>query len=203
MAIVSNPYSKTTTSGSNIIVTNWISNTSVYTNSTQQNITLFKNKHSAMWVDSNGYSGTIKVVAGQDYRIELPDGAILEINADGSYRVIDSTAKITYKANRVREFNRYINASDLLEEFIDFVDNIGGFDKQRFLNLPIETFIQWLVLRAAQADGETVEEDKIAIERKVRQSHCRVCGKFVSKKKSSNNIPFCSTEHYVKFENSL
>jgi hypothetical protein len=50
-------------------------------------------------------------------------------------------------------FNKYVNASDLLEEFIGFL----GDEKVRqseVMGLPIELFIKWLVIRACEEDGE-------------------------------------------------
>ncbi len=164
------------------------------------------------WMDDTGRSGTIRVEAGHPARIELPDGAIIDVKADGSYEIVDKDAKVTYKANRVREFNRYVNASDLLEEFIDFVDGVGGIDKERFLALPIETFIRWLVLRAAQADGETLVEEQTAIEQSVLalpapspkiKRNCKCCGRFVTRQRADNAMLFCSVEHFAHFEQKV
>lgn len=52
-----------------------------------------------------------------------------------------------------REFNRYLNASDLLEEFIRFAGERGA-DADEILQLPIELFVKWLIIRAAEADQE-------------------------------------------------
>lgn len=64
-----------------------------------------------------------------------------------------------------REFNRYVNASDLLEEFISDMARLGMTQAQ-FLALPINAFITWLVLKAAQADGESP------------LWRCNACGRF-------------------------
>src|ERR1700758_1179374 len=48
----------------------------------------------------------------------MPDGSTLKVDQYGNYQVLDQDAKVTYKANRIREFNAYISASDLLEAFI-------------------------------------------------------------------------------------
>jgi len=90
-----------------------------------------------------------------DYK--LPDGAVLKIAADGSYRIEDATAKITYRANRVREFNRFINASDLLEKFIDDAALLPGIVQSNILQIPLNAFIHWLVLKAAQQDGDPTD----------------------------------------------
>lgn len=108
----------------------------------------------------------------------------------------------------------YVNASDLLEEFIDFVDGVGGIDKERFLSLPIETFIRWLVLRAAQADGESLEDEQREIEQSVIalptpakihriKRNCKCCGRFVSRRRADNAMLFCSADHYARFEEKV
>lgn len=187
----------------------YLTNTNSATN---QQIIISQAGSSMYWMDDTGRSGTIKVEAGHPARIELPDGAIIDVKADGSYEIVDKDAKVTYKANRVREFNRYVNASDLLEEFIDFVDGVGGIDKERFLALPIETFIRWLVLRAAQADGESMPEEETAITQSVlalpepvhrMKRNCKCCGRFVSRRRADNAMLFCSTDHFARYEEKL
>jgi hypothetical protein len=80
----------------------------------------------------------------------------------GRYAYEDSEGKITYEANRTREFNKYINASDLLEEFVMFLGSLKVRQSQ-VLDITIEIFVNWLVIRAAQHDGdETPPDVKIA-----------------------------------------
>lgn len=199
------------TSNSIQTVQNNIYLTTTNTASTNQ-IIVSQAGSSMYWIDDTGRSGTVKIEAGQPARIELPDGAIIDVKADGSYEIVDQDAKVTYKANRVREFNRYVNASDLLEEFIDFVDGVGGIDKDRFLALPIETFIRWLVLRAAQADGESMPEEEKAITQSVLalpapnarvKRNCKCCGRFVSRRRVDNAMLFCSADHFALYEQKL
>lgn len=52
-----------------------------------------------------------------------------------------------------REFNRFINASDLLEEFIHYLGTLSV-KKSEVMELPVELFIKWLIIRACEADGE-------------------------------------------------
>lgn len=150
--------------------------------------------------------------AGWPFAMELPDGSTLHIDAAGNYRIEDEDALVTYAANRQREFNRYVNASDLLEEFIEFVHGVGGIDKQAFLRLPIELFIRWLVIRAAEADGEAppVEEHAALIRQLAlpapptrRLHHCRACGRFVSPARASRGLTFCSPEHYARLSTRI
>lgn len=88
---------------------------------------------------------------------DLPDGAKLVIDTLGNYRVLDSAAKVVYRACRVREFNPYINASDLLEAFIRDVGKYDGVDQGEILRVPIEAFINWIILEAAKRDGDPLE----------------------------------------------
>jgi len=96
-----------------------------------------------------------KLSHGMQY--ELPDGALLDIDDLGNYKIQDQHAKVIYRANRVREFNRYLNASDLLEAFIDDVGKLDGVDQTQVLRLPIEAFINWLILQAATKDGDPTD----------------------------------------------
>ena len=90
-----------------------------------------------------------------DRNFLLPDGSILTVDPNGNYRIVDEHAKVIYKANRLREFNPYINASDLLEDFIKFVGQLGV-KQSEVLNVPINAFIHWLVFKAAERDGDGV-----------------------------------------------
>ncbi len=140
-------------------------------------------------------SGDLTISPGQALRIKLPDGALLDVAANGSYTVVDDQAKVIYKASRVREFNRYLNASDLLEEFIKFVAGIGHISKREFFNLPVELFIQWLVIRAAEADGEEPDYTPVVKAlpnlKKRHSTRCKCCGKFIQ----NRELLFCNIEH--------
>ena len=50
-------------------------------------------------------------------------------------------------------FNKYVNASDLLEEFIAFLHS-EHVPKAEIMGLPIEHFIKWLIIRACEVDQE-------------------------------------------------
>jgi hypothetical protein len=146
-------------------------------------------------------------------KLELPDGTLVDVQADGSYQILDADAKIKYKGNPLREFNRYVNASDLLEEFVDFVASVGGINKEGFLGLPVELFIRWLVIRAAEADGDEAPEDEMALKAHpallpaptaaISYRNCKCCGRFVTRKKADHGMLFCNAEHFKKFEEAL
>lgn len=132
----------------------------------------------------------------------MPDGSTLKVDSYGNYQVFDQDSKVTYKANRVREFSRYINASDLLEEFVGYVGRLGLDVKQtEVLKLPIEAFINWLVLQAATKDGDSLE-GLPSVEKALpapipKKPRCLGCGRFMSKMwAATSRMAFCSQEHW-------
>jgi len=84
---------------------------------------------------------------------------------------------IQVRAAPPREFNPYINTSDLLEEFIAF---LGDQDvKQRqVMQIPMEYFVKWLVIRACEVDQEepTVELPALPA---TKQPRCLGCQRFM------------------------
>ncbi len=76
------------------------------------------------------------------------------------------------------EFNRYINASDLLEEFIRWLGT-QRVRQSEVMALPIDLFIKWLILRACEQDGE---EPNVTLELpSPRARQCAGCGRFLPK----------------------
>lgn len=144
-----------------------------------------------------------EIELGRTY--EMPDGSKLYIDDLGNYRVEDSKAKVTYRANRVREFNPYISASDLLEHFINEVGVMDGVDQNDVLRLPIEAFINWLILQAAKRDGDRIEglptvEQALPMlalpnPARVLLPRCGLCGRFIRRAWAQARIAFCSPEH--------
>jgi len=114
-------------------------------------------------------SGKYHVQDDHPFKLALPDGALLDVNADGSYKLIDKDAKITYKACRVREFNTYLNASDKLEDFIKYCGTLG-IKKREMLDLPINLFIAWLIIQSAKADQEPEPIEEIKLLEDLRRS---------------------------------
>lgn len=149
--------------------------------------------------------GRMRVNPGDMITIELPDGAILHAEADGSYRIEDKDAKITYKAARVREFNPFLNASDLLEEFVRYVKGFGV-KRGDFMNLPIELFINWLVIRAAEQDGEPppdVPDPIKMLPAPPKMARCLDCGRFIPEKPRLLGIVFCHGGHMDRYRAKL
>ena len=136
-------------------------------------------------------------------QIHLPDGAYVRVEKDQSYSIVDKYAKVTYRANRIRDFNRYINASDLIEEFIHFLMS-EGVPPALMLKIPIEVFINFLVLRAAEVDREPVPSDvKIAdhpaLPKPSSNPRCNHCGRFITSEKHVHGINFCNEQHLLLF----
>lgn len=129
--------------------------------------------------------------------VNLPDGVILRLNK-GRYELIDKDAKITYKANRIREFNKYLNSSDMVEEFVRYLGALN-LTQDEALKIPLETFIVWLIIRAAEHDNEDIPDTETRLLEttvgKFRKPRCKCCGRFISNKKSKLGIEFCSGIH--------
>lgn len=75
-------------------------------------------------------------------------------------------------------FNPYINASDLLEEFIRYAGSEGVRQGEVF-DLPIELFIKWLIVKACEQDQE---EPDVVVELPVRsQPRCLGCNRWMKR----------------------
>jgi len=155
--------------------------------------------------------------------IELPDGTILEMDELGNFKIVDKDAKVVYQANRNKEFNPFLNANDLLGEYVDFLGN-HGVDAIGILRSPIELFVTWLIHKAAEADGDEIPLGAVKPEehplfeqllfgqivflppRKLLlapkqnwNERCKWCGKFISMQKCQCQIFFCDPEHMTRF----
>lgn len=166
------------------------------------------------WQYASDYGSTAiktdpKIHANTTY--VLPDGAKLVVDDLGNYKIEDKDedkdAKVTYKANRLREFSPHLNASDMLSEFIKFVGSLGV-NSSEFLNMPIELFINWLVIEAAERDGDAVPTDIIRPQdheavRLVIRPKCLACGRFIVKRPIAKKFPFCNVghaQHYINLK---
>jgi len=140
---------------------------------------------------------------GNEITIEMPDGTLIQMQKNGNFTVDDKDSKVVYKGNRIREFNRFINASDLLQDFIRFLGK-QGLRQSEALSVPIELFVSWLVLCAAESDGEEKPDDVVPVEnhpkfieckKKVMAGKCLRCGRFISANKTQAGFNFCSIDH--------
>lgn len=137
---------------------------------------------------------------GQAISFKLPDGAIFDIKADGSYEILDKDAKVTYRACNIRDFNPFLNASDKLEDFIRYCGSLGV-KQQEMLKLPMELFIAWLVLEAAKLDNEPEPDDIKLIPslRKVTKPRCIQCQRFLPLTHVRRQIHFCRTLCFERY----
>lgn len=129
----------------------------------------------------------IKLEVGKDRHISFPDGTLIDFKIDGSFEIHDENAKVIYRANRSHDFNPFLNASDKLEEFIRFCGTIGV-KQGDMLGIPIKNFVQWLVIEAARADGQSDVPLELPDLTKPR---CRSCGRFMSPQLKADGIEFC------------
>lgn len=129
----------------------------------------------------------------------LPNKTKIKIFPDDHIEIDDTDERRLYQSQPVRDFNKYLNASDLLESFIEFCAK-ENMTKKEFSELPISLFILWLIVRAGETDGDPVDETLPMLTHAVRvtKSHthrCKCCGKFLTRKYEENQISFCSPEH--------
>lgn len=85
-----------------------------------------------------------------------------------------------YNSSRVPpplEFNKYINASDLMEEFIKWVGS-EGVRRREVMTLSIDLFIKWLIIRACEEDQE---EPNVTLQLPAPkpQPRCLGCGRWI------------------------
>lgn len=133
----------------------------------------------------------------------LPDGAALQIDADGNYRIEDKNAKVTYQANRIREFSPHINASDMAAKFVEYARTLGVRSDQ-CLGLPMELFINWLIIEAAEKYHDEVPPDVVRPQehrslKALIKPQCLSCGRFIPRLHQQHNFPFCGPEHGMAF----
>lgn len=145
--------------------------------------------------------GRIVVRAGDT--LLLPDGTEVIVDKAGNYTINDADAKVVYKANRSHEFNRYVNASDLLEEFLRYLRSMGVTRKD-VMKVDLGVFVTWLIIAAAEADGmEKPPEEVLMLESQVkpigRQPTCKCCKRFIPRKTAEAGVFFCNGAHMDRY----
>jgi hypothetical protein len=139
------------------------------------------------------------VIPAGKRQMEMPDGSKIIIDDLGNYRIEDKEAKVTYKANRVREFSPHLNASDMVAKFVEYVGRLG-LKQREMLNLPIQLFINWLVIEAAERDSDPIPEGVVPVAKHplligAIRPKCLCCGRFIRRLNIEHRFPFCSPEH--------
>lgn len=158
----------------------------------------------AIWVEKE--NGTRRIV-GKEFvgQIELLDGTIIKCdkgNAEIIYSDGDSVKRV-YRPCKIHDFNKFLNASDMLEQFLQEVAPLAR-SKHEFLNLPIELFIKWLVIKAAEQDGEAAPQEVSLpvplLPAPRRHIHrCRSCQRFIPRKRYDAGVFFCKPEHMTRY----
>lgn len=136
------------------------------------------------------------------YTLELPDKSRF-VYEKGNYRIEDKDAKVTYKANRIHEFNRYLNSSDLLADFIADLGKLGA-RQDTALSVPIEVFITWLIYKAAEADGEPPPDipsvaSRLALPKPPDLVRCRCCAQPLPNEMVNEGLQFLNEQHMLVF----
>jgi len=165
------------------------------------NCTFVSSNGTAIYINADSSlvhdNGNIQVHNGSI--LELPDGTIINVDDDGNFEILDANAKITYKANRVREFNKFMNASDLLEAFIEDLGK-ANVKQGEVLNIPIEMFINWIIHKSAEQDGDDTPDDIPALtDMRYKHPQCKCCGRFIKKDLINKGLNFCNGDHYQKY----
>lgn len=135
----------------------------------------------------------ITLGVGKARTITFPDGTVIDFRKDGSFEIFDQYAKKIYSAARCYDFNPFLNASDKLEEFIKFCGSVGV-RQGDMLGIPIKSFVQWLVIEAAKADGEEAAALLALPKPDIGIPRCRTCGRFMSPQLKADRIDFCRPE---------
>jgi hypothetical protein len=144
----------------------------------------------------------VKIPTNKGFKLVMPDESCIIIEKNGNYKIDDKDSKVIYKASRIREFNPYINASDMLTGFIRYLAS-EGIKKSEVLTIPIALFIRWLVIEAAKRDEDPIPEDIVPVKRHLlfkRNVHprCLVCQRFIEKRIASQGFEFCNPLHADK-----
>ena len=134
----------------------------------------------------------------------LPDGSELVPDGKGGCEQVASDGTVTYRPCSIRNFNRFLNASDLVDEFIRALGT-AGMKQDQVLKIPLGPFIHWLIGKAAEADGDPVPADippvkhdpQLAMFRK--EPRCKLCGRFLPKRMAQGGMFFCSGRHMDRY----
>src|SRR3990167_3647894 len=162
------------------------------------------------------WSGSIKIIPCVTYdcpekipagkrTIELPDGAKLIIDDLGNYQIDGKDAKVQYRANRMRDWSPHLNASDMLADFVKYVGGLGV-KQTEAPGLPLELFVNWLIIEASERDHDAVPDDVVPVGEHKRlkemlRPRCLVCQRFIPRLHYQHRFAFCGIEHgaeYVK-----
>lgn len=116
-------------------------------------------------------------IGRMNWRTQTCDGC--GQTAEAIQKAIDFEASIQKRMAPPLNFNKYINASDLLEEFIQYLGE-HKVKQGEVYQLPMDLFIKWLIIRACEEDKE--EPNAILqLPAPKSQPRCMGCQKFMPK----------------------
>ncbi len=119
--------------------------------------------------------------------LELPDGTIIDVEDKYRFKIYEDNAKVTRDACRIQAFNRFLNASEMLEAFIKDCAP-AGIKQNQILKVPVEAFINWLIYKAAESDGDQLPAS--------RYNHrCGYCQRFIARHLVARGVNFCGPDH--------
>lgn len=164
-------------------------------------INSLNNAYSDKFSDVLNDGGRHKLPKNMSFRLDLPDGHVIKVDKNSNFVIEDKNAKVIHKACGFRGFNRYLNASDLIEEFIRFVGKLGCRQSQ-VLKIPLRTFIDYLIIRSAETDGIAIPAGVPQIETHLElkmKNRCLFCQRFVCHKVIDNGFSFCDGTHAQRY----
>jgi len=123
--------------------------------------------------------------------LELPDGTIIDVKDRHNYTIHDANTQISREHCTIRAFNRFINASEMLEGFIKDMAPIG-IRQDQILKVPVEAFINWLIFKAAESDGDVLPSSHY-------NHRCIYCKQFLLRKLVVMGVNFCSPDHLDRY----
>ena len=181
--------------------TNWYSVSATGTSITLNNWA----DYSDYFVSSDRDDRVLKIATGKEREIRLPDGSVVHVDRDGNFRIEDKNAKVTYRASRSREFNPYVNSGDLLAEFISFLGTIPGVRRGDVPKLPLELFVNWLIIRAAERDDDPVPDGVVNVpDSRLLKGQVRprcglpVCRRFIARRTFDLGLRHCNADHAAR-----
>lgn len=93
-------------------------------------------------------------------------------------------------------FNKYVNGSDLMEEFIRYLGT-EGVRKGEMMELPVELFIKWLIIRACEEDKEETDV-VLKLPAPKQQPRCLSCRRWMRQAQVLLCGPPCATRYFAR-----
>ena len=130
----------------------------------------------------------------------LPNDVEVRIAKDGTVGIDDGQQKVLYEA-APRGFNKYLNASDVIEDFIRYLGKMNV-RQGHVMKMPLGLFINWLVIESARADGDAADDLLPKLQtgvHEIKRPTCLYCRRFISKSRHDRGVNFCSGSHLDRY----